>query len=295
MLLTRPEGPTDAELKPSRRALGSLIFAGYAVAGLAANAQPITTPDDGLVIEEVSIPMPDGTILPAYVARPAGGGRKPAVIVVSEIFGLHAWIKDVCRRFAAAGYVAVAPAFFHRSFATLGDPAAKSDFAEIRKIVNEAGNEQVMGDVGATLAWLKSNPAVKSDALAITGFCWGGTVVWTAAARFAELDAGAAWYGRVEAPADLAQREAGRVYPIEAAGALKAKVLGLYGGLDRGIPVAGVEKMQAALKAAGASSEIVIYPDADHGFLADYRASYNKAAADNAWARTLAWFERHAR
>jgi carboxymethylenebutenolidase len=294
MLLTRPEGPTDAELKPSRRALGSLFFAGYALAGMAANAQPITTPDDGLVIEEVTIDNPDGTKLPAYVARPQGTAKHGAIIVVSEIFGLHAWIKDVARRFAQAGYVAVAPAFFHRTNAELGDPATKSDFAEIRKIVSRAGNEQVMGDVGATIAWLNAHPSAKRDAVGITGFCWGGTVVWMAAERFADgLDAGVAWYGRVEAPADPAQREPNRQYPIEFAERLKTPVLGLYGALDKGIPVEGVERMRAALKSGGTASDIVIYPDADHGFLADYRATFHKPSAEDAWAKALDWFGRH--
>lgn len=290
MHLPRPEGWTESDLKPSRRALGGLFFAGYAAAGLSAEARPATTDAEGLVIEEALIEHPDGVPLPAYLARPAAEGRRPAVIVISEIFGVHAWIKDVCRRLAKAGYVAVAPAFFHRAVATMGDPAATEDRAQVMRIVATAGAEQVMGDVAAALAWLRGHAAVKRNALGITGFCWGGTVVWTAAARFPQLRAGVAWYGRVEPPASGA--EPGRKYPIALAAELKAPVLGLYGALDRSIPVEGVERMRAALAAAGGKSEIVIYPDADHGFLADYRANHHPASAEDGWVRMMDWFER---
>ncbi|OYQ27202.1 hypothetical protein CHU93_10695 [Sandarakinorhabdus cyanobacteriorum] len=276
--LTRPDGTEAADLALSRRAL--LLAAGYAAFDIAANAEPISTPDTGLVTGWET--LPGG--LPAYVARPAKKGKHPAVIVVNEIFGVHAWIQDVCRRFAQAGYVAIAPEYFFR-----GDPDKTlpklTDFTAIRAIVAKAGHEQVMGDTKTTLDWLAGQGFVNGRKLAITGFCWGGAVTWMAAARFPQLKAGGAWYGRIKGDPGAE----GRKWPLEIASELKAPVLGLYGALDKGIPVADVEAMQAALK--GSKSQIILYPEADHGFLADYRPSYNAAAGQDAWAKLLAHFK----
>lgn len=264
-------------MPPSRRAV--LAAAGYAAFDIAANAQVITTPADGLVTGWAT--LPGG--LPAFVARPAAAGRHPAVVVVNEIFGVHAWIQDVCRRLARAGYVAVAPEYFHR-----GDPgktlATLTDFTAIRAIVNKAGHGQVMGDTGTAIDWLSGQGFVAPGRIAITGFCWGGAVTWMACAQLPQLKAGAAWYGRLRGEAGAENRR----WPIDIADDLKAPVLGLYGALDKGIPVADVEAMQAALK--GSRSSIMLYPDADHGFLADYRPSYNAGAAKDAWGRLLAHF-----
>lgn len=293
-VLNRPEGQSAEDFRVSRRALGGLtagaVFTGYAVAALAQEAQPITTDSSGLVTGMVAYPAPDGFDLPAYVARPEGDGPFPIVIVASEIFGLHAYIQDVCRRLAKAGYAAIAPAFFVR----VEDPAPLSDMQRIQAIVAAAGYEQVMGDIAATLEWASGQLWADSDKVGITGFCWGGKVVWQAAARFAAIDAGVAWYGRL-APsptATPAQVEAGRPYPVDMAGDLKGVVIGNYGGEDQGIPNDTVAAMQAALTAAGASeSGIKLYPDAPHGFHADYRASYRATDAADGWARLLALFE----
>lgn len=294
--LPRPEGPTPDDFRLSRRAVGGLFFTGYAVAALGAEAAPITTPSDGLVVDEITIPNGEARPLPAYVARPEGKAKHGAIIVVNEIFGIHDYIKDVCRRWAREGYVAIAPDYFHRA----GNPAGMTDFAEIRKIVATAHHAQVMGDTATTLGWLKQQAFVDAEKLGITGFCWGGTVVWMAAARFPEIGAGAAFYGRLvppppPEPGKPPQGEPNRPYPVDVAGQLKhAPVLGLYGALDKGIPVETVERMRAALKAAGdTTSEIVVYPDADHGFHADYRPSYNAEAAADAWKRAVAWFRKH--
>lgn len=280
-VLTRPDGTRPEDLHVSRRGLTALLAAGYAAAAVHADAAPITTSAEGLTIENVT--MPGG--LPGYVARPARAGSYPAVIVVNEIFGVHEWIKDICRRLAQAGYVAVAPGFFHRN-----DPdnqlAKMTDFPAILKIVRAAGNEQVMGDVGTTLAWLGQQAFVQPQRLAITGFCWGGKVVWMAAARFPALKAGAAWYGQVKNDDPVPD---GPQYPIDVAKSLKAPVLGLYGALDKGIPVAHVQAMQAAL--AGTKSSIKLYPNSDHGFLADYRPSFNPVDGPDAWARMMAHFK----
>ena len=293
--LIRPEGPEPDDFRFSRRALatgalGGLAFAGYAPSALARQAAPITTDGEGLTQEQVAVEAPDGFALPLFVARPAGEGPWPVVVVASEIFGVHEYIRDVCRRLARAGYAAVAPAFFNR----VEDPAGLTDFTRVQQIVAAAGYEQVMGDISATLDWVSQQLWANSDKVGITGFCWGGKVVWQACARFAMLDAGVAWYGRL-APAPTAtpeQVEGGRPWPVDLASDLKCPVLGLYGEADRGIPLPSVEAMRAALQRAGqADSGIHVYPEAPHAFHADYRDSYRAADAADGWGRLLSFFE----
>ena len=292
--LIRPEGPEAEDFRFSRRALatgalGGLAFAGYAPAALARQAEPITTDDDGLTLEQTTIPAPDGFALPIFSARPTGDGPWPVVVVVSEIFGVHEYIRDLCRRLAKAGYAAVAPSFFNR----VEDPAGLSDMSRVQQIVGAANYEQVMGDVSATLDWVSQQLWANSDKVGITGFCWGGKVVWQACARFAALDAGVAWYGRL-APSPTAtpeQATAGQPWPVDLADDLKCPVLGLYGGQDRGIPMPSVEAVREALQRAGqTTSGIHVYPDAPHAFHADYRDSYRAAAAADGWSRLLAFF-----
>lgn len=285
--LIRPEGPLPDDFRISRRLLGGLLFAGYATAAASQSAEPVVTGDDGLVIQTVVLPAPDGFELPAYLARPQGEGPFPVIVVASEIFGVHAYIQDVCRRLAHEGFAAVAPAFFVR----VEDPAPLSDMARVQAIVAEAGYEQVMGDVAATLDWLSGQIWADSDRVGITGFCWGGKVVWQATARFAAFDAGVAWYGRL-APGEGAA--GGEPWPVDLAGDLKAPVLGLYGEEDRGIPLSSVDAMRDALARAGRTdSEIVVYPGAGHAFHADYRPSYQAEAARDGWARMLDHFRGH--
>jgi carboxymethylenebutenolidase len=290
--LTRAEGPRPEDFNLSRRALaqralGGMIFAGYAAAALAAEAAPITTDSQGLETAAIAIPE-GGEQLPAYIARPKAPGRHPAVLVCSEVFGVHAYIQDICRRLAKAGYVAIAPAFFFR--APDGDKLPTlTDFPSIIKIVNTAHLEQVMGDVGATLKWLQAQPFVDPRKLAVTGYCWGGGTTWMAASRFPELKAAVAWYGPLAHPPE-GHGEPGRLYPFDVAGQLKCPVLGLYGGQDKGITADHVAAMRDALAKAGVKDEIVVYPDAGHGFHADYRDSYNAADAEDGWKRMLAFF-----
>lgn len=294
MSLIRPEGPQADDLILNRRALGAgavggLFFAGYAPAALAAQASPVTTAGAGLSQGDVTFPAPDGFSLPAFVARPDGDGPFPVVIVVSEIFGVHEYIRDICRRLAKAGYAAVAPAFFNR----VEDPAPLSDMSRVQQIVGAAGYEQVMGDISATLDWVSQQLWANSDKVGITGWCWGGKVVWQACSRFAVLDAGVAWYGRLapSATATPEQISSGQPWPVDLADDLKCPVLGLYGEQDRGIPLPSVEAMRSALARAGqTSSEIVVYPGAPHGFHADYRDSYRAADAADGWAKLLAFF-----
>lgn len=285
--LTRPDGRLPEDLHLTRRGVAAVFFSGYALAGLSAEAEPIHTDDAGLIIETAVLAPPDGFALPAYVARPKAKGRFPAIIVASEIFGVHDYIKDVCRRLAKLGYVAIAPAFFVR----VADPAPLADIGAVMKIVAQAPDPQVMGDVGAALAYLAQRPYVEVSKIAITGFCYGGGVTWLACERFAQLKAGVAWYGKMVRPGG-APDDPARLWPIEAVDHLHAPVLGLYGAKD-GL-AASVPAMRAALAKAGkAGSEIIVYPDAGHGFHADYRPSYNAADAADGWTRLLAFFAKH--
>jgi carboxymethylenebutenolidase len=286
--LTRPEGSQPQDFSHSRRALGGLFFAGYALAAVSAEAAPITTDSAGIEAHEVRFPTKDDKYIPAYMARPAGDGHYPVVVVVCEVFGIHEYIRDICRRLAKLGYAAIAPAFFFRA----GDPAPLTDFEQIKKIVATATNEQVMGDIDSCLTWLGDQKWVDRKRLAVTGFCWGGGVVWMAAARFPEFHAAAAWYGRLAPPrAGEFGGDEKRKWPLDVVGDLNAPVLGLYGGLDKGISAESIEQMRAAMKARGKKGEIVVYPDAQHGFHADYRPSYNEKDARDGWARMLAWFK----
>jgi carboxymethylenebutenolidase len=281
--LTRPEGNWAGDLDLSRRSIALALAGGYAVAAFSAEAEPIKTDGAGLVQSEVEIDAGDRKI-PAYLARPAKGGRFPVIFVYSEIFGVHEWIKDICRRLAKAGYVAIAPDLFVRA----GDPSKLTDFPAILKIVGATPEAQVTSDTAATLKWLKAQPFADMKRLGVTGFCWGGGKTWLAVERFPEFKAGVAWYG------PLAKNAYPQTAPVELAKDLHAPVLGLYGGLDKGIPQADVEAMRAALKAAGKTgSEIIVYPNAQHGFLADYRPSYNAADAADAWAKMLAFFKKN--
>ncbi len=285
--LTRPEGTLPGDLDVSRRALGGLFFAGYAAAAVSASAEPIVTDLNGLVAEMAMIPAGDRDI-PAYVARPAARGRFPVVVVVSEVFGIHEYIRDVCRRLAKLGYVAIATDFFVRH----GDPAPLTDFAAIRGIVAATTDQAVMSDIEATVRWLSNQSFVDRKKMAITGFCWGGAAVWLACSRFRHFRCGVAWYGRLSRPAAgqfLSEPE--REWPLELAGYLKAPVLGLYAGRDQGIPITDVEQMNAKLREFGKDgARIIVYPDAQHGFHADYRASYDMDAAQDGWRKMIDHF-----
>lgn len=272
------------------------FVAGSLTAGFAASvaptgellAQTITTPTEGLRAEAVSIPMPDGQSVPGYLAAPRTFRRTPIVLVVQEIFGVHEHIRDVCRRLARAGYCAIAPELFFRQ----GDPAKLEAAAEILKtIVPRVTDAQVMSDLDATVAFARANGGDDSR-MAITGFCWGGRITWLYAAHNPDIKAGVAWYGRLTGPTNAANP----AHPHDIADRLRGPVLGLYGGADQGIPVSTVDEMKQRLARGNASSkasEFVVYPDAPHAFHADYRPSYRKEAAQDAWARALAWLSRH--
>ncbi|HXA07092.1 MAG TPA: dienelactone hydrolase family protein [Bryobacteraceae bacterium] len=268
-----------------RQFLVTKLSAGFALAVLPVSAQTITTDTEGLDAGEVSIPTGDAHI-PGYRAMPKSGKSFPVVLVVQEIFGVHEHIKDICRRFAKLGYMAVAPELYARQ----GDVSKIADIQEIiSKVVSKVPDAQVMSDLDATAEWAAKSGKGDTSRLGITGFCWGGRIVWLYAAHNPKLKAGVAWYGRLVGPTNELQPR----NPIDVAGSLKAPVLGLYGGKDQGIPIESIEKMRAALKAARNPSEIVVYPEAGHGFNADYRPSYNKEAAQDGWKRLQEWFKKY--
>jgi carboxymethylenebutenolidase len=282
--LTRPDGNWAGDLDLTRRSIALALAGGYAVAAFSADAAPIHTDAGGLVAGPVEIQAADRKI-PGYLARPAGKGRHPTLLVNSEVFGVHEWVKDVCRRLAHAGYVALAPDFFVRH----GDPSTTSDMSEVIKIVAQASDEQVTSDTAAALKFLKAQPFADAGRMGVTGFCWGGGRTWLDAERFGDFRAAVAWYGPLKPNPRLGKS----VAPLQLVADLKCPVLGLYGGKDQGISTADIEEMRAALKAAGKPGEIVVYPEAQHGFLADYRPSYDAAAGQDGWKRMLAFFAAH--
>ena len=268
----------------------SAVAAGVGVTGYTAatgpvNAAAITTDTNGLQADDVSIPATDRAI-GAYRAKPAAAGAEPppVVLVVQEIFGVHEYIRDVCRRLAKQGYLAVAPDLYLRQ----GDVSKLTSVDEIRPIVAKVPDAQVLSDLDAAAAWARTDGGHPTK-LGITGFCWGGRIVWLYAAHSAGLKAGVAWYGRLEGGADAFHPTA----PLDLAAKLRAPVLGLYGAEDTGIPLDSVERMRKALASAKSSSRIEVFPGAAHGFHADYRPSYNADAAQSGWQRMLEWFASH--
>lgn len=264
----------------------SAIAAGFALASHPISAQQVITTDtEGLEAGEVMIPVTDGEI-PAYRAMPATGSGFPVVLVIQEIFGVHEHIQDVCRRFAKRGYLAIAPEMFARQ----GDVSQMSDIQEIiSEVVSKVPDEQVMSDLDATVAWAQIASKGDTNKLGITGFCWGGRIVWLYAAHNPNVDAGVAWYGRLVGESTSLTP----TYPIDIAEELNVPILGLYGGQDEYIPNEEVEQMRDRLEAGNSNSEIIIYPDAPHGFHADYRPTYRPEAAKDGWERLLTWFRQH--
>jgi carboxymethylenebutenolidase len=265
--------------------VASSLATGFALAVQPVCAQTVITTDTGgLTAGEVKIATKDGDI-PAYRAMPASGKSFPVILVVQEIFGVHEHIKDVARRFAKLGYMAIAPELYHRQ----GDVSKLTDNKEIfAKVVNKVPDSQVMSDLDSTVAWAGKNGG-NVDKLGITGFCWGGRITWLYTAHNPNVDAGVAWYGRlVGDKSDMTPS-----HPIDLVDKINAPVLGLYGGADAGIPNDTVERMNAALKKAGKKSEIHLYPDTPHAFHADYRPSYRKGQADDGWKRAVEWFKKN--
>ncbi|GAB4165359.1 MAG: dienelactone hydrolase family protein [Rhodocyclaceae bacterium] len=288
MTLPAPEAEFNSlvpENRYSRRGfIATALASGFTLAAGPVMAQTaIHTDAAGLAAGEVEVKTAGGEI-PAYRAKPAGAGKPPVVLVVEEIFGVHEYIKDICRRLAREGYLAIAPELYAR----YGDATKLTGVQEALALANRASDALVMSDLDACIDWAQADGG-DTGRLAITGFCRGGRTVWMYAAHQPRLRAGVAWYGPLAGTAN----ERMPSHPIDIAASLKAEVLGLYGGKDQGITAAHIEQMRAAIAKAGGRSEIHVYPDAPHAFHADYRPSYRKEEAEDGWRRMLAWFRRH--
>ena len=273
-----PGASTDAGAS-RRTALKAALGVGYAATALPIMAQTaIKTSSDGLKTGETTYEV-NGFKVPAFFAAPAGKTNLPVILVIQEIFGVHEYIADTVRRFAKAGYLAIAPELYARQ----GDPGAYSEMAKlIAEVVAKVPDEQVMADLDGAVKWAGANGG-NPRKVGITGFCWGGRITWLYAAQSKNVKAGVAWYGRLIGQASALTPK----HPVDLASGIKAPVLGLYGGQDSGIPLTTVNQMKDALADAGAkgnqaakASEFVVYKDAPHAFHADYRPSYRKAAAD---------------
>lgn len=262
----------------------TLATAGYTLAAGPVMAQTIVRTDaQGLIAGNVRIPV-GGDEMGGYRAKPANGSGHPTIIVCQEIFGVHEYIKDVCRRLAKAGYLAVAPDYYFRQ----GDPSKASDVQGAVAIANKKPDAELVSDLDATARWIASDGG-NARKLGITGFCRGGRTTWIYSTHNPNLKASVAWYGPVAGQSnDLTPKN-----PIDLAADLKCPVLGLYGSADTSIPVDTVKRMEERAKAAGKAVEVVIYPDAPHGFHADYRPTYRAEAAADGWSRMLAWFKKH--
>ena len=278
-------GQSTAAGATRRTALKVALGVGYAASAAPIMAQTaIKTPSDGLTTGEISFDVM-GFKVPAFFAAPAGKTNLPVVLVVHEIFGVHEYIADTCRRFAQAGYLAIAPEFFARQ----GDPSKYGEMAKLMsEVVSKVPDAQVLADLDGAVKWAGANGG-DTARVAVTGFCWGGRITWLDAA-YGPVRAGVAWYGRlVGAQSELLPKN-----PIDLATSMRAPVLGLYGEKDGGIPLDSVDKMKAALATGAAASkaaQFVLYPDTGHAFHADYRASYRQGPADDGWKRCLAWFK----
>jgi carboxymethylenebutenolidase len=273
-----------------REFLATVGVAGVGLAGFAIAATPvagkvITTATEGLAVADGTV-LSGGFQVPIYDARPAAPGKYPVVVVIPEVFGMHEHIRDVTRRFARAGFLAVTFEPYAREGGVLNLP----DLDAVRKVVDPVSDARIMADLDAIVAWAKKQPSAQPDRIGMTGFCRGGMYTLLYAARSNELKAAVPWYGQLRPALTPGVRTVG---PLDVAAKINAPVLGLYGAEDLGIPVADVKTMETAMKAAGKTAEFVIYPGAPHAFFADYRPSYRAEAAKDAWGRCLAWFNKY--
>ena len=275
-----------------RTALKVALGVGYAATAMPIMAQTaIKTPSDGLTTGE-GIYDVEGFSVPFFHAAPESKKNLPVVLVIQEIFGVHEYIADTCRRFAKAGYLAIAPELYARQ----GDPGSYGEMAKLMaEVVSKVPDAQVMKDLDGAVAWAGANGG-NLKKVAITGFCWGGRITWLYAEQSKNVKAGVAWYGRLVGTSTALTPKP----PLDLAADLKAPVLGLYGGQDGGIPLTTINQMKDALAEAGTkgnaaakASEFVVYKDAPHAFHADYRPSYRKDAAADGFKRALAWFKAH--
>ncbi len=267
-----------------RGLITSGLVSGFTLATARVEAQEIHTDSNGLVAGAVHVPTSQGT-LPGYMARPAGNGPFPTILVIEEIFGVHEYIKDVCRRLAKRGYLAVATEFYAR----IGDLSKMTDSAAIfRDVINKEPDATLLADLDSTASFAGANHGDPSR-LGVLGFCRGGRAAWLYAEHNPALKAAVAFYGPVAGPTTPIQPK----NPIDLAATLKCPLLGLYGGQDGSISQTDVQKAASEARAAGQTVEIVVYPDAPHGFHADYRPSYKPKDAADGWDRAMAWFKKY--
>ena len=270
-----------------REALAALAATGgYALSATPVPAQVIKTDSQGLVESTVQVAGADHKPIPVYEAYPAAGSDFPVIIVISEVWGLHEYIRDVTRRYAKEGYYTVAPELFSRE----GHLAAEPDLQKVLKLVFDAPLKRLVGDITAAADYARKQPTARGDRIGVTGFCWGGGITLTFPAFYKDTSAAVAFYG----PLARAYKDDDRtVSALDVASQVPCPVLLLYGGADQGIPLADIDKEEAALKAAGRTVEKHVYPDAPHGFHADYRPSYRPEVAKDAWTRALGWFQKY--
>jgi len=261
--------------------IAAAIAAGLAVTAEPVPGQAIKTPMDGLEGGDTKV----GDI-PAYYAVKKGGGKRPVVLVVPEIFGLHEYQKDMCRRLAHAGYLGVSLDPFFR----LGDLAKMTEIKQVIGLANQLTDQQAFADLDAVVAWTGKHKRANAAKLGLTGHCRGGRMVWMYSAHQKKIKAAVAWYGSLM-PIGTAMPQG----PLDVTDKIMPPVLGLYGGADQGIPMAHVERMRAGLLAFGKDKRnpIHVYEGMPHAFHADYRPSYRQQAAEDGWKRMLAWFKKH--
>jgi carboxymethylenebutenolidase len=277
--------PTNTGVTRRQVLVAGSTFAGYALSVETVLAQAIKTDTDGLVAGDQQVTI-DGVNVPVYEARPATGKDHPIILVISEIWGVHEYIKDSTRRFAKAGYYAIAPELFVRE----GGVAQLPNVQDVLKIVLAQKREQTLGDFKAAVDWAKKRPNVKADRIGVTGWCWGGSTTMQVAGTNPDMKAAVAWYGPPSRPYQGAN---GPVTGFDLAKDIKSPFLGLFGETDQNPKPEDAKKFGEMVRATNPNVEIVVYPGAGHGFHADYRPSDNKAAADDAWNRCLGWFNKN--
>jgi len=260
--------------------------AGYTLAAGPVRADAIETDTKGLDAGMAKVAVTGGE-MPVYFARPANVQKPPIILVCMEIFGLHEWVKDITRRVGHLGAFAVAPNYYFRAETNGVDLTKIGDMQKLFPIVNTKTDTELFADLDATAAWAKSQGG-DGNRLGIMGFCRGGRTVWHYSTHNPDLKAGVAFYGSLVDKNDAAPKSS-----IELAPEVKEPVLGLYGEADTGITPDQVKQMEAAIKAAGKTADFHEYPGAPHGFVADYRPSYRKEAAEAAWGEMTAWFKKY--
>jgi carboxymethylenebutenolidase len=236
--------------------------------------------------ERVRVPLPGGVAMGGYLARPADATPRPAVLVYMEIFGVNSHIRDVTERVAREGYAALAPDYFHRTGPGIELGYDDAGFARGMPLLNALKADEMIADAKAALAFLRARKDVRGDRIGAMGFCIGGHMTYLTACE-TDMRAAASFYGGgIAAP----QGPGGQPSTVGRTSKIRGRILCLFGGKDAFIPMDQVDAVRDALARAGTRHEVVVYPDADHGFFCDQRASYQEKAAQDAWERVKRLF-----